>query len=162
MISNFLNTMHFTKAHRDLSRFLTLFCCSFCLLTSSVNNFRTYRASWETNSRSVTQQIPCVVCDTKVHYRVHKSPACVSKCGIENCDIRVCLRTSQSKCTYSFTPDRVLFVLPNEAFLTSGELYCRTVTPPVVHLPVLIVQPSCNCGVCPCVRPCKEDLKKST
>jgi len=75
------------------------------------------------------------------------SLACVLKCGIEICDIRACLRASQSKCTYGYTSDRVLLVLPDETFLTIDELFFRTVTPPVVYLPILIVQPSCNSGV---------------
>jgi hypothetical protein len=122
------------------------FCCSFCVLLGSVNYFRTYSASWETNSLSVTQQIPCVVCDTKVPYRVHKSLACGLKFGIENCEIR---KASQSKSTYRYPSDRVFLVLPDEALLTFDELFCRTFTPPVLNLPVLIVQPSCNCDACP-------------
>jgi hypothetical protein len=150
-MNNFLNTVHFTKAHKHLSQILTFFCCSFCVLLGSVNNFRTYSASWETNSLSVTQQISCVVFDTKVPYRVHKSPACGLKRGIENCDIRACIKASQSKSTYRYPSDRVLLVLPDEALLSIHEFFFRTVTPPVVYLPVLIVQPSWNCIVCPLV-----------
>jgi hypothetical protein len=150
--------MHFTKAHRDLSRILTFFCCSFCVLMGSVNNFRTYSASWETNSLSFTQKIPCVFYDTKVPYRAHKSPTCGLKYGIEDCEIRACLKDSQSKFTYRHPSDRVLLVLLDEAFLTSDELFLRTLSPPIVSLPFLIVQPSYNWGVCPFVRPCKEDL----
>jgi hypothetical protein len=151
--------VHFTKEHRDLSRILAFFCCSFCVLVGSVNNFRTQSGSWDTNSPSGTQQIPCVVCDTKVHYHVHKSPACGLKRETEVREIRACLKASKSKCTYRYPSDRVILVLPDEAFLTNEELFARIVSPPVASLPVLIVQPSCNSGVCPFVRPCKEDIK---
>jgi hypothetical protein len=157
-ISNFLNTVHFVKTHSDLSRILMFCCCSFCVLVDLVDNFRTSSASWETNSRSGTQKTLCIVCDTRVHYHVHKSPACGLQCGIKDCEIRACLQSCLSKRTYRYPSDRVLVVLPDEAFLTTDELFLRAVTPPVAYLPVLIVHPSCNCGVCLCDRPCKEGL----
>jgi hypothetical protein len=35
------------------------------------------QSSWEANSHSASQEIPCLLQDLKIHYQVHKSPPLV-------------------------------------------------------------------------------------
>jgi hypothetical protein len=57
--SKLINGAHGRK-HRD----------RWCHITNSMQP----SPSWEATSRSVTEKFPNALCNTKVHYRVHKNP----------------------------------------------------------------------------------------
>ena len=45
--------------------------CSFCAYC----NYMEQSPSWESNRTSASQEIPCIMCNQKVHCHIHKQPA---------------------------------------------------------------------------------------
>jgi hypothetical protein len=39
-----------------------------------VTNSMEQSPSWEANTSSASQEIPCILCNLKVHYHIHESP----------------------------------------------------------------------------------------